>query len=90
MKFNTTALIPLVSKLGKFLQAGFEHYIAMKAMGMDPSAEALAAFLEDQMDDWNPSVRGSKLLDPETKAACARFLGGVAFNMAIAQAKKAA
>ena len=90
MKFNPASLLPLVAKLGKFLQAGFEHYVALLAMGLEPSPELLATFLQDQLKDWNPQVAGASLLDDESREGCARFLGGVAFNMASAQAKKAA
>jgi hypothetical protein len=57
MKFDASALLPLVAKLGGFLRSGF---------------------------------KGRDILDDETRASCARFLGGVAYNIALAQRKEEA
>ncbi len=81
MRFDASALIPLVTRLGKYLRSGFEQYVALKSAGVEPSPEIIAAFLETKMADWEPKVRGRALLDEETRAACARFLGGVAYNL---------
>jgi len=80
MKFDASALIPLVAKLGQYLRSGFEQYVTLKASGIEPSPELVAVFLESKMDTWNPKVRGQEVVDDETRAACARFLGGVAFK----------
>lgn len=85
MKFDASALIPLVAKLGQYLRTGFDQYVTLRASGIDPSPELVAAFLETKMATWNPRVRGQEVLDDETRAACARFLGGVAYNIASAQ-----
>ncbi len=87
MKFDASALIPLVAKLGQYLRSGFEQYVTLKASGIEPSPELVAAFLESKMVTWNPKVRGKEVMDDETRASCARFLGGVAFNLAAAQRK---
>ena len=85
MKFDASALIPLVAKLGQYLRAGFEHYVALRAAGVEPSPEVIAAFLEAKMATWRPRVRGRDILDDQTRAACARFLGGVAYNLGVEQ-----
>ena len=85
MRFDSTALLPLVAKLGGFLRTGFDHYVAMKAAGIEPSADAIAMVVGGQINGWNPEFKGQALLDSATKAACAQFLGGVAFNIAKAQ-----
>lgn len=85
MKFDTSAMIPLVAKLGQFLRSGFDQYVVLRGSGIEPSPEMVSAFLETKMCTWNPRIRGKEVLDDETRAACARFLGGVAFNIASAQ-----
>ena len=81
-KFNKAKLLPLVIKLGDFLKEGFDQYVVLKASGMEPNAEVLAAFILVKMDTWNPTLGGKTLMDSETKEACARFVGGVACNLA--------
>jgi hypothetical protein len=87
VKFDASALIPLVARLGQYLRAGFDQYVGLRSAGIEPSPELVAAFLETKMDSWHPRVRGQEILDAETRTACARFLGGVAFNIAAAQAQ---
>ena len=85
MKFDASAMIPLVAKLGQFLRSGFDQYVVLRGSGIEPSPEMVSAFLETKMYSWNPRIKGKEVLDDETRAACARFLGGVAFNIASAQ-----
>tara|TARA_A100001035_G_C27485697_1_gene365274 strand:+ start:165 stop:440 length:276 start_codon:yes stop_codon:yes gene_type:complete len=87
MKFDASALIPLVAKLGKFLRGGFDQYVQLRGSGVEPTPEMIAMFVEMKMADWNPKVKGKDLLDPETRSACARFVGGVAYNIATSQQK---
>jgi hypothetical protein len=82
MKFQAAALLPLVMKLGDYLRVGFDHYVAMKASGTNMTPDMLAVFLTMQMSTWNPDFQGKKLLDDETRQAAARFLAGVAMNLA--------
>jgi hypothetical protein len=81
MKFNISAFLPLVMKLGDYLKSGFEHYVALKATGTSLSPDMLSAFIAMQMAGWNPDFQGKKLLDDETRQAAARFLAGVIMNM---------
>lgn len=80
MRLDFATMLPLVSKLGDFLKNGFDAYVQLKAAGHDLSPDILAAVLADRMEGWNPKMNGREVLDAETKAACARFLAGVAFN----------
>jgi hypothetical protein len=82
MKFQAAALLPLVMKLGDYLKVGFEHYVALKASGTNMTPDMLSAFIAMQMSSWNPDFQGKKLLDDETRQAAARFLAGVAMNLA--------
>jgi len=79
--FSKARLLPLIMKLGDYLKSGVDHYATLKSMGGDIDPDILGAFIELQIGDWNPKVGGKTLLDTETKAACARFLGGIAYNV---------
>jgi hypothetical protein len=81
-KFSRTKLIPLIMKLGDYLKKGFDHYTQLKIAGSEVDVDLLTAFISRQMDSWNPKMGKKILLDPETKIAAARFLAGVAFNLA--------
>jgi len=80
--FSKTKLLPLVMKLGDFLKDGFEQYATLKGAGVEPNVDLIAAFILIQMKNWNPKIAGKEVADEETKEACARFLAGIAFNLA--------
>lgn len=79
--FNPTDLITLLPKLGEGIKSAVEQYGALKAAGMDVTPDLLSAGLGLKLSTWDPSVRGKKLLDDDTKTAMFRFLAGVAFNL---------
>lgn len=81
MKWNSMALLPLVTQLGEHLKTAFEHYVALKQSGTELTADHLSLFLLSKMTTWNPTVGGKPLLDDETRASAARFLAGVAINL---------
>ena len=80
--FNKAALLPLVAKLGEYLKVGFDHYVEVKATGVEIDRETLQQFLYLQMYSWNPTLRGKELLDEETRQAAIAFVTGIAYNMA--------
>ena len=82
MKFNQAALLPLVMKLGELLKVGFDHYVALRAAGVEVTVEIITGFLCVKLADWDPVVGGRHLLDEPTRQAAARFLAGVASNLA--------
>ena len=82
MKFSHAKIFPLVMKLGEYLKEGLDHYVNMKAAGIEPSAELLSSFILSKMNSWEPEVAGKKILDDPTRKACARFVGGIAYNLA--------
>ncbi len=82
MKFNKMKMLPLVAKLGEYLNKAFDHYVEMQANGVEIDADTLATFMADQMESWDPAISGKKLLDPTTRKAACRFVAGVAFNLA--------
>ena len=73
----------ILKRLGDFLQEAVKHAAVISATGMTPTPEMVALWLEDQMKDWNPQIKGRKLADPDTRQAAARFLAGVACNLVI-------
>jgi len=81
MKWNSMALLPLVTQLGEHLKTAFEYYVTMKASGVTVNTEMLAGFILTKMASWNPTAGGKTLLDDETREAAARFLAGVAINL---------
>ena len=81
-KFYKAKLFPLVLKLGDFLKKAFDHYTEIRIAGSDLDADTLAAFVYLQMSSWEPKIGRKELLDDETKHAAARFVAGIAMNMA--------
>lgn len=80
--FSTVAMLPLVSKLGDYLRVAGEH--AQRAASSGQAVpEVIASALDGKMADWNPSINGRRVLDPDTRRACARFLAGVAVNVVV-------
>lgn len=82
MKFNKAKLLPLVIKLGDYLKQGFDHYVELKASGVEVDPDLISAFISTKMEDWSPQINGKDILDSDTKEAAVRFVSGVAFNMA--------
>jgi len=82
MRFNAATLLPLVAKLGDYLKQGFDYYVEARAAGIEVDVDMTSAFLSVKMQDWNPTVKGKQLLDDDTRASGARFLAGIAFNLA--------
>lgn len=75
-------LLPLVTQLGNYLKLGIDHYATLKAAGKDASVEVVTLFLQEKLATWEPTVNNRALLDQPTRDAAARFLAGVAVNMA--------
>ena len=81
-KLNLGAFLPLLSKLGEYLSVGYETAITWEAAGRPTDPDLIASVVSMKMNGWNPVIRGRAVLDPDTKQAAARFLAGVAFNLA--------
>jgi hypothetical protein len=79
--FNPAVLLALAPELGKLLKEATEHYFLLKASGQDVDADVLSAFLETRASTWDPVVGGKHVLDIKTRAAGARFLAGIVFNV---------
>ena len=82
MSFNKMKMLPLVAKLGEYLKEAFDHYVEMKAKGIEVNADTVSAFMAEQMKSWDPQINNKTLLDPETRKAACRFVAGVATNLA--------
>ena len=75
-------LLPLVMKLGNFLKDGFDHYIEYRTIDNALSTEDLTLFIYNKMESWNPIIKEKAVLDNDTKKAAARFVAGLAINLA--------
>lgn len=80
--FATSKVLPLVMQLGNYLKTGVDHYATVKASGVAIDADLLSIYLHAQMSSWDPVLSGNHLIDEPTRAAAARFLAGVAVNVA--------
>jgi len=67
-----------------------DHYVTLSGIPAESRRILLVAWVNSQMDEWNPSVKGVSVLDNETKEAAARFMGGVAFLVADEMNKRGA
>lgn len=80
---GASILMPVLPKLADLFKAAIDGYADLRAAGKSVDAEVLALLLQAKSADWDPSIKGVKVLaDPETKAAGCRFLAGVAFAVA--------
>lgn len=75
-------MLPLISKLGEYLTLGMNHYADLRAAKQHADPEIVALFLRAKLDGWDPKVGDKKVLDAATRDAGARFLAGVACNLA--------
>ena len=82
MTLNFAKFFPLISQVGNYLKMGIDYYADLRSAGKEASADIVAIYLQMKMADWDPKVGAASLLDPDTKAAGARFLAGVAVNFA--------
>jgi hypothetical protein len=84
MTFSPASLLSIAPQLVAYLKDGVDHYVMLRAAGKEASAQLITMHLEAQMTNWDPRIGGVALLDPETRQAAARFLAGVATNIASA------
>ena len=75
------AIISLLKQMNDYLQQAIQRAALEKVSDAVPNPDALAEWLEGQMEGWEPEIKGRKLADPQTRAAAARFLSGVAVNL---------
>ncbi|MAH45660.1 hypothetical protein CMI37_07510 [Candidatus Pacearchaeota archaeon] len=79
---RTSELLPLGAKLLSVLKGGMDRFAELEKVPPDCRRPAVVMFINGQLEDWNPMVRGVTILDPLSRAAGAEFLGGVAFALA--------
>lgn len=79
--FSKAKLFPLIVKLGDYLKQGMDHYLELKASGLEVDADIVAIFINEQLQGWDPKIAGKTLLDEETRMACSRFLSGLVINV---------
>jgi hypothetical protein len=81
MKVAFHSLLPALAKLGKFFQDGLDHYVSAQKVGKSVDADSLGVYLTGRMKNWDPKVKGVKIMDPDTTKAAARFISGVVVNI---------
>ena len=82
MTFSAASLLPLGVKLGALVQSAIEQYVALRASGVEMSADVLTAFLLVKMEGWAPTVAGRRVLvDDDTRTSFARALAGIAIDI---------
>jgi hypothetical protein len=69
-------------KIGEMIKLALDHYAVLRASGGEVTPDLIAEFLTTKMTDWNPQIGGVEILDQDTKRAGARFIAGIAFNVA--------
>jgi hypothetical protein len=75
------AIIGLLRQMGDYLQSAIKRAAIDAANGVRPDPDAIAAWLAVEMETWEPTMKGRKLADPETRKAAARLLAGLACNL---------
>jgi hypothetical protein len=75
------AIIGLLKQMGDYLQIAIKRAAVDAASGACPNPDALAVWLEEQMQEWDPTMKGRRLADPDTRKAAARLLAGLACNL---------
>ena len=75
------AVVGLLKQMGAYLQSAIKRAAMDAATGTKPDPDAVAEWLQAQMADWQPTMKGRPLADPNTRRAAARFLAGVACNL---------
>jgi hypothetical protein len=83
-------LLPLGARMVTLIKGGMDHYVTMSGIPQESRRVLLVAWIDAQMDEWNPVIKGVPVLDDETKEAAARFMGGVAFLVADEMNKRGA
>lgn len=84
MNFSPMSLISIAPQLAAYLKMAVDYYAALRSQGKEVSLAMVTSYLDIQMAEWDPAIGKAKLLDPETRHAAARFLAGVAINLASA------
>jgi hypothetical protein len=81
------AILLMLKQMGGYLKQATARAAVMVASDQVPNPDELSIWLQGQMEDWEPEIKGRKLADPATRQAAARFLSGVAVNLIHGAAK---
>lgn len=76
--------LPMVSAIRGFLEQGTRYARTLQTDGHPVDPDVVALFLTAHMSAWDPQIAGVSVTDPATRIAGARFLAGVAVNVATA------
>ena len=76
-------LLPLGAKVASVLRGALEHFETLSSIPPDARRPAVVLWVNGQLEQWNPMVRGITVLDGLSRAAAAEFLGGVAYTVGV-------
>lgn len=80
------AMLQVGQRIMTLVRSAVEHYAVITAMGGKVDEESLASFIEKEAGDWDPVIKGRRLLrNPDTRKAGARFLAGIAYEVALGE-----
>lgn len=81
---RTTALFPALLALRGHLEAALSHAMALRVASGRVDVLDVTDHIASHMTEWDPTIAGVRVIDPDTRAAFARGLAGVATNIALA------
>jgi len=82
-----TLMLELGRNAEKAIKAGMSAY---KDQGGNTTPEYLTTVVLQAMNAWTPRYKGVEVLTPSLRILFAKALGGLAFNLAAAEQRKAA
>jgi hypothetical protein len=85
MHFSFISLLPV---LGNVISSARKHAEAARVAGVIPTKDQLAAFVETQLESFDPKVDGESGLHAEEKHELARAFAGLTLNIIGAERKK--
>lgn len=71
--------LPFGARLVKLIKGAMDHYAVLVGVPARDRRPILIAWVETQLTDWNPSVKGVDVLDSECREALSTLVGGMAF-----------
>jgi hypothetical protein len=83
-------LLPLVSTAFRLVGSGIEHYQTLSDLNPDMRHAAVTIFLRAQIQDWNPEIGGTQVVNDEARDDLASFVARVSLALGQVAEKGAA
>ena len=81
-------MFKLVAVVNNAVGKGREQVVSWHADGLTPDKEALSAYLQITMADYNPEINGHSILTPEDREHLTTALAGILLRVMDAQEKQ--